>query len=57
MLQGLRVNDLSWLRAGSSTCRVPQAESVKRRELLLELVYWIFDGLVIPLIQVRAVPG
>lgn len=61
-MQGIRVDDFKWLAAGNGDAgtgqkrvRVTQAEAKKRRELVEEVLFWLFDGLIIPMIQVSAV--
>ncbi|KAL7424993.1 Telomerase reverse transcriptase [Cryptotrichosporon argae] len=49
-VQDLRVNDIAWLGLDMTT-RINAAEAAKRRELAEAFVYWLLDGLIIPLIR------
>lgn len=57
ILQGFNTTDCDWLiPPGVPGCyhgRVPVTDSLKRRELLEEFMFWYFDSFVIPLIKVR----
>lgn len=57
VLQGFTTTDCDWLiPRGAPGCyhgRVPVTDSLKRRELLEEFMFWYFDSFVIPLIKVR----
>lgn len=52
LLQGFRIDDVAWLRAGPPTSRTPQSERNKRRELVEELVFWVFESCIVPLLRV-----
>ncbi|PKI83445.1 hypothetical protein MVES_002434 [Malassezia vespertilionis] len=47
-LQHFRTNDCAWL--GKET-RVPPCEQAKRKELVREMVYWIVEQFVLPLLR------
>lgn len=54
LMDGMRPNDCTWTRASSAPAaaqRPTPAESLKRRVLLAELLYFIFDGMLIPLLR------
>lgn len=51
LVQGLRINDFTWLCVGDSQ-RVPPHEAAKRRQLVEQFIYWLFDQFLIPLLQV-----
>lgn len=56
VLQGFSATDCDWLiprGAPGYHGRVPVTDSLKRRELLEEFMFWYFDSFVIPLIKVR----
>jgi len=57
VLQGFSTTDCDWLTpSGVPGChhgRVHVTDSLKRRELLEEFMFWYFDAFVIPLIKVR----
>ncbi|KAL1408231.1 Telomerase reverse transcriptase [Vanrija albida] len=50
LLQGLRINDMTWLAAGEDR-RVPPQEAIKRRQLAQEFLTWLFDSYIIPLLR------
>ncbi|SPO40058.1 uncharacterized protein PSFLO_05540 [Pseudozyma flocculosa] len=53
-MQGLRVTDVDWTLPPGKAARWQRptaSESAKRRELLSEFVYWLFDSLLIPLLR------
>lgn len=51
--QNLRVNDFRWLHGNNrSGQRVAPGEMKKRKELVLDLIHWIFECFLIPLIKV-----
>lgn len=55
MLQGFAVDDLLWLHAlpvqpQGRTCH---SDHLKRRQLTEELIFWFYDGFLMPLIRVR----
>lgn len=52
-MQGFKVNDCEWLCAGPANGRIPVDEATKRRHLVEELIYWYFDGFLVPLLKVR----
>jgi telomerase reverse transcriptase len=49
----LQISTLSWLqRPGSHTVtKLSKSDVDKRREIFLELVYWVFDSFLIPLVR------
>lgn len=51
IIHDLKVNDFTWLVADSEG-RTPPQEMLKRRTLVGELVLWIFDGFLVPLLKV-----
>lgn len=57
VLQRFSTSDCDWLiPPGLPGChhgRVPVTDSLKRRELLEEFMFWYFDSFVTPLIKVR----
>ena len=57
VLQGFSTTACDWLiPPGIPGChhgRVPVTDSLKRRELLEDFMFWYFDSFVIPLIKVR----
>jgi hypothetical protein len=57
ILQGFSTTDCDWLvLPGAPGChhgRVSVTDSLKRRQLLEEFMFWYFDSFVIPLIKVR----
>ena len=54
LLQGISADEVAWLSAstGHFPVRVNVSEHVKRRRLAEELLFWLYDGFVIPLIRV-----
>ncbi|SGZ26907.1 BQ5605_C025g09993 [Microbotryum silenes-dioicae] len=57
LLQGLCVADCDWLLPLSATRprnrfqRAPSVEMAKRREVLMEFLYWFFDGFIVDLVR------
>lgn len=53
LVQGLKVKSIRWLAPGGSTSveKLAMTDKRKREELLHELVYYMFDSLLIPLIN------
>ncbi|ODO06884.1 hypothetical protein I350_04244 [Cryptococcus amylolentus CBS 6273] len=51
ILQDIRINDFEWLALGEKGKRVNQAEMEKRRMLVVDLLKWIFEGFLIPLLK------
>ncbi|PBP24578.1 Telomerase reverse transcriptase [Diplocarpon rosae] len=49
--QGLKISDIPWLAPPDATSIPCQSDTSKRRELLHELVYYIFDSLLMPLLR------
>ncbi|KIY34721.1 telomerase reverse transcriptase [Cryptococcus gattii E566] len=50
--QNLRINDFRWLHGNNrSGQRVAPGEMKKRKELVLDLIHWIFECFLIPLIK------
>jgi telomerase reverse transcriptase len=54
IIQGFATSECEWLMPRSKQTRVPVTDSLKRRELLEEFVFWYFDSFVIPLLKVSA---
>jgi telomerase reverse transcriptase len=52
LMQGLKVDDCAWLAAGARGSKISVNEALKRRDLVHELVYWFFDGFLVPLLKV-----
>jgi telomerase reverse transcriptase len=52
-LISIQISTLAWLRAPGQEDGVKMAKSDhdKRREIFLELVYWVFDSFLIPLVR------
>ncbi|WVQ75065.1 hypothetical protein IAR50_004674 [Cryptococcus sp. DSM 104548] len=51
ILQDIRINEFEWLTLGEEGQRVNQAEMEKRRRLVVDLLKWIFEGVLIPLLK------
>jgi hypothetical protein len=51
LLQGIAINDIAWLAVPNVSRPNPQ-EALKRRKLVEELVTWLFEGYLIPLLRV-----
>ena len=53
LLQGLRTSDCDWLALpdARNRTRVPVSDSLKRRELLEDFIFWYFDGFLLPLLK------
>jgi len=51
LTQGLRIDDINWLALDAAT-RVSSQETQKRRSLGLQLIAWIFNDYLIPLLKV-----
>ncbi|OWP01965.1 telomerase reverse transcriptase [Marssonina coronariae] len=49
--QGLKISDIPWLAPPNATNNPSQSDTAKRWELLHELVYYIFDSLLLPLLR------
>lgn len=59
VLQGFSIGECDWLlppRNLELQTNPSQAESLKRRELLEEFLFWYFDSFVLPLLKVHAFP-
>ena len=52
ILQGFKPNDCLWLAAGAQGTKISVDESIKRKDLIHELVYWFFDSFLVPLLKV-----
>jgi telomerase reverse transcriptase len=53
MLQHIAHDQVSWLwPSGDGLVRTNASERVKRRQLVEELLFWFYDGFLIPLIRV-----
>lgn len=57
LMQGLSTDDCAWIAAGQRGSKTSVDEALKRRDLVHELMYWFFDGFLIPLLKVSPVPG
>ena len=54
-LQGWRIVDCAWLESGHGPAqRVSPSDARKREQLLAELVFWLVEGFLTPLLRVRA---
>lgn len=54
MLQGIAPDQVPWLSSSpEASSRINASENVKRRQLVEELLFWLYDGFLIPLIRVR----
>lgn len=53
VLQGMRLTDIEWLCPPgiAKVKKLSQTDLTKRRELMAELLYWVFDSFLIPLIR------
>jgi telomerase reverse transcriptase len=53
MLIDMQVGSLAWLRppGQNNDAKMARSDFAKRKELLLEFVYWLFDSFLIPLIR------
>lgn len=51
LVQGLRINDITWLALGEGR-RVPPQEAAKRRQLMEQFIFWLFHSYIIPLLRV-----
>ncbi|CDS00916.1 uncharacterized protein SPSC_02028 [Sporisorium scitamineum] len=52
--QSFRFTDVDWALPAhviTRTCRLTRQESEMRKKLVLELLYWLFDGLLTPLLR------
>jgi hypothetical protein len=52
LVQCISINDIAWLVIPGSPRPNPQ-EAAKRRKLVEDLITWIFEGYLIPLLRVR----
>jgi len=52
LVQGIAINDITWLVIPGFPRPNPQ-EATKRRKLIEDLIIWIFEGYLIPLLRVR----
>lgn len=55
-LQGFSTNDCDWLKCKKqqkTAQRVCYSDSLKRRELVEEFLYWYFNSFLVPLLKVR----
>jgi hypothetical protein len=55
VLQGISVNEITWLAVPGTTRPNPQ-EATKRRRLVEDLISWIMEGYLIPLLRVCLPP-
>ncbi|KAF9437892.1 hypothetical protein BGZ76_010674 [Entomortierella beljakovae] len=57
VLQGFKMSDCKWLqderlsKSDSHVSHFPPSASNKQHEILNEFIYWLFDGVLIPLLQ------
>lgn len=52
LMQDFRINDIVWLVSSSTNVRIPPSEAKRRRALAEDLVYWIINDFILPLIKV-----
>lgn len=53
MLQHIAHDEVSWLwSTGDGPVRTNASEHIKRRQLVEELLFWFYDGFLLPLIRV-----
>jgi hypothetical protein len=55
VLQGISINEITWL-AVPGTTRPNSQEAIKRRRLVEDLMTWIMEGYLIPLLRVCLPP-
>lgn len=53
LVQGISINDITWLTIPNSSRPNPQ-EALKRRRLVEDLVTWLFEGYLVPLLRVSS---
>lgn len=55
VLQGFAISECTWLEPENFKTgeRVSASDAAKRREILYESLYWLFDSFLIPLLKVR----
>ena len=51
ILQGFSIAECDWLAPDRAQLRVARTDSLKRRELLEEFLFWYFDSFLIPLLR------
>ncbi|KAJ9663453.1 Telomerase reverse transcriptase [Coniosporium apollinis] len=53
VMQDLKIADITWLQPpkATATSKMSQSDFLKRRELLMEFVYYLLDSFLIPLIR------
>jgi len=51
VLQDLQIGNILWLQPAKCSGKMSQSDFQKRKELLAELVYYVFDSFIIPLIR------
>jgi len=51
VLQDVQIGGIVWLRPAKSSGKMSQSDFEKRKEMLAELVYYVFDSFIIPLIR------
>ena len=56
MMQDLRIDDIAWLSTDSN-CRINRNETIKRRRLAEDFVFWLFNDYLIPLLKVSQIRG
>jgi telomerase reverse transcriptase len=52
VIQDIKLNDIGWLKLEEGDRVTPQ-EAIKRRRMVEELLVWIFDSVLVPLLKVR----
>ena len=51
VMHGIKISPIPWLSHTNTTARGSQSDTLKRLELFQELLYYVFDSLLIPLIR------
>ena len=54
IMQQLRIDDFAWLKIPSNGRPNPD-EAIKRRHLAEDLVFWLFNSYLVPLVKVRQI--
>lgn len=56
VLQGIKHSSMAWTEAPTKPSKMPQttvSDTLKRRELMEEFMYWYFDSFLMPLLKVH----
>lgn len=55
IMQGFSISECRWLEPDGAKpgARVSVGDALKRKEILSEFIFWLFDGFIVPLIKVR----